>query len=133
LNAEDTATAYDAILARYASKLSKSAKETEEQRTAKTQITSILDIAKQYQDQENVADLKESDLSFLSEDGLDVKSLLQIAHASKADQEELSTVEAIQRNAVLLYELYKLQEERFGSKDQVVGARETEIGKAFSL
>ncbi|KAF9135951.1 hypothetical protein BGW39_009925 [Mortierella sp. 14UC] len=127
LNAEDTATAYNAILARYTNRLSKTAKETEEQRTAKTQITSILDIAKQYQDQEKVADLKESDLSFLSEDGLDVKSLLQIAQASKADQEDLSPVEAIQRNAVLLFELYKLQEERFGSKDQAVGAREVEI------
>ncbi|KAK3847530.1 MAG: hypothetical protein J3R72DRAFT_485794 [Linnemannia gamsii] len=127
LNAEDTDTAYSAILARYANKLSKTAKETEEQRTAKTQIPSILDIAKQYQDQEKVVDLKESDLSFLSEEGLDVKGLLQIAQASKADQEDLSPVEAIQRNATLLYELYKLQEERFGSKDQTVGAREMEI------
>ncbi|KAF9906424.1 hypothetical protein EC991_000671 [Linnemannia zychae] len=127
LNAEDTTIAYNAILARYANKVSKTAKETEEQRTAKTQIASILDIAKQYQDQEKVADLNENDLSFLSEDGLDVKSLLQIAQASKADQEDLSPVETIQRNAVLLYELYKLQEERFGSKDQTVGARETEI------
>lgn len=113
--------------------MSKAAKETEEQRTAKTQLTSILDIAKQYQDQEKVAELKETDLAFLSNDGLDVKSLLQIAKASKTDQEDLSPVEAIQRNATLLYELFRLQEDRFGSKDQTVGAREIEIGKsAFS-
>ncbi|KAF9295502.1 hypothetical protein BGZ88_001964 [Linnemannia elongata] len=127
LNAEDTATAYTALQAKYANKVSKAAKETEEQRTAKTQLTSILDIAKQYQDQEKVADLKETDLAFLSNDGLDVKSLLQIAKASKADQDDLSPVEAIQRNATLLYELYRLQEDRFGSKDQTVGAREIEI------
>ncbi|KAF9088016.1 hypothetical protein BGX23_007699 [Mortierella sp. AD031] len=127
LNAEDTNTAYTALLGRYANKLSKAAKETEEQRTTKTQLYNILDIAKQYQDQEKVADINESDLEFLSEDGLDVKSLLQIAQASKADKEELSPVEAIQRNATLLFELYKLQEERYSSKDQAVGAREMEI------
>jgi hypothetical protein len=113
--------------------LSKTAKETEEQRTAKTLLTSILDVANQYQDQEKVADLKETDLAFLSDDGLDVKSLLLIAKATKTDREDLSPVEAIQRNATLLYELYKLQEDRFGSKDQTVGAREMEIGKVIFL
>ncbi|KAF9926260.1 Bromodomain containing protein 7 [Linnemannia zychae] len=127
LNAEDTDIAYDAILTRYANKMSRASKETEEQKAAKTQLASILDIAKQYQDQDKVAELNESNLAFLSEDGLDVKNLLQIVQASKADQETLSPVESIQKNATLLYELYKMQEERFNSKDQTIGAREMEI------
>ncbi|KAI7831389.1 hypothetical protein BC939DRAFT_184864 [Gamsiella multidivaricata] len=127
MDAEDTSTAYDAVLTRVAQKTKANVVGTEDQNKARAQLDSILEIAQQYQSQENGIDIKETDLQFLSEDGLNVKSLLEVTHCAKADHESLAPQEAIQKNAILLYELYKMQEERFASKNQTVGAREKEI------
>ncbi|KAF9281570.1 Bromodomain containing protein 7 [Mortierella alpina] len=127
MNAEDTAKAYDALLARYTQKLKMSSTGSNEDRSSKAQLESILDIAQQYQAQEKGNVINESDLQFLSEEGLDVKGLLEVAQAARNDSESHTPLETIQRNAILLFELYKMQEERFASKDQTIGAREMEI------
>ncbi|KAF9113751.1 60S ribosomal protein L30 [Mortierella sp. AM989] len=127
MNSEDTSSAFEALLSRVEKKSKASAAVVEEQRKAKAQLESILEVAQQYQSQEDGAVIDEADLEFLSEEGLDVKSLLELAYNSKSNSESLAPLEAIQRNATLLYELYKLQEERFASKDQTIGAREKEI------
>ncbi|KAF9913397.1 hypothetical protein BX616_010084 [Lobosporangium transversale] len=127
LDAEDTSTAYDSLLTRVAQKSKASAAELEEQRKAKSSLDSILEFAQQYQETENTVILKEEDLNFLVEEGLDLKKLLDAANSGKADNEKLTPLEAIQKNAILLYELHKLQDERFASKDQTVSAREKEI------
>ncbi|KAG0208717.1 hypothetical protein BGX28_000415 [Mortierella sp. GBA30] len=127
MNAEDTAKAYDALLSRHAQKSKTSAAESEEHQKSKALLESILEIAQQYQAQESGKDINETDIQFLSEEGLDVKNLLEVAQAAKSDSESHTPLETIQRNAILLFELYKLQEERFASNDQTVGAREKEI------
>ncbi|KAF9360201.1 hypothetical protein BGX26_010201 [Mortierella sp. AD094] len=127
MNAEDTTSAYEALLSRVEKKAKLSAAAAEEQRKSKAQLESILEVAQQYQTQENGTGINEADLEFLSEEGLDVKNLLVLAHNAKSNNEPLAPLEAIQRNATLLYELYRLQEERFASKDQSIGAREKEI------
>ncbi|KAF8981280.1 60S ribosomal protein L30 [Entomortierella lignicola] len=127
MNAEDTSNAYDALLSRVEKKTKSSAAAVEEQRKAKSQLESILEVAQQYKTEENKSIINEANLEFLSEEGLDVKSLLELANNAQPTSESLAPLEAIQRNATLLFELYKFQEERFASKDQTISAREKEI------
>ncbi|KAF9574169.1 60S ribosomal protein L30 [Mortierella alpina] len=127
MNAEDTSKAYDALLARYTQKLKMSSTGSAEDRSSKAQLESILDIAQQYQAREHGNEITDSDLQFLSEEGLDIKRLLEVAQTTRNDHESHTPLETIQRNAILLFELYKMQEERFASKDQTIGARELEI------
>ncbi|KAF8938333.1 hypothetical protein BGZ58_001132 [Dissophora ornata] len=131
MNAEDTSIAYTALMARVGQKSKPSATVVEEQRKAKAQLDGILEIAQQYQAHENGMEIKEADLKFLKDDGLDIQILLDVAQSVKANGELLGPQEAIQKNATLLFELYKLQEERFASKDQTVGDREKEIAASL--
>ncbi|CAO3567825.1 unnamed protein product [Mortierella alpina] len=133
MNAEDTAKAYDALMARYTQKRKMSSTGSDEDRHSKAQLESLLDIAKQHEAQGNRDEIHENDLQFLSEEGLDVKGLLEVAQATKNAHESHAPLEMIQRNAILLFELYKLQEERFGSKDQSIGAREMEIAATLRM
>ncbi|KAI1316838.1 hypothetical protein EDD11_009416 [Mortierella claussenii] len=127
MNAGDTSAAYDALLARIAQKGKATGVGAEEQRKAKAQLDSILEIAQQHQDQELGVELNVTELEFLSEYGLNAKTLLSASQASKMDSKSHAPLEVIQQNAILLFELYKLQEERFASKDQTVSDREQEI------
>lgn len=133
MNAEDTATAYGALLDRYFQKTQSSAG-SDEQQKAKAQLESILQIAQQNQtSQEGTStELSEDDLAFLSEDGLDVRKLISLKGSQDSEEGEkarCSVLEAIQKNAMLLSELYKIQDERFASKNQTITAHEKEIGK----
>ncbi|KAG0095597.1 60S ribosomal protein L30 [Podila epicladia] len=134
MNAEDTATAYGALLDRYFQKTQSSAG-SDEQQKAKAQLESILQIAQQNQtSQEGTStDLSEDDLAFLSEDGLDVRKLISLKGSQDSEEGEkarCSVLEAIQKNAMLLSELYKLQDERFASKNQTITAHEQELAAA---
>ncbi|KAG0054871.1 hypothetical protein BGZ83_010209 [Gryganskiella cystojenkinii] len=132
LNAEETAIAYDALLEKHAQK--STAIKPEDAAATKKQLESILKIAEQQSQQENGSgsSISEADLSFLAKEGLDVASLLQTTTTTSpsskpTDTTSMSPVEIIQHNAILLFELHKLQEERFSSKNQTVGVREREI------
>ncbi|GJJ77200.1 hypothetical protein EMPS_09559 [Entomortierella parvispora] len=127
LNAEDTATAYSALLDKYSQKVASAVVKPEETETVKAQLNSVLEIADQYRQQENAAAISEADLAFLSKEGLDVASLAQATARSSITKTSLSPVEAIQQNAILLFELHKLQEERFSSKSQTITAREHDL------
>lgn len=133
LNAEDTATAYSAILDKHAQKVASAAVKPEEAATAKAQLNSVLEIADQYRQQENATAISEADLAFLAKEGLDVASLVQATAHTSISKGPMSPVEAIQRNAILLFELHKLQEERFSSKNQTIGAHERDLGENQSL
>lgn len=125
MDAEDTSTAYDFLMGRVAQKSKASAANLEEQRKAREQLDTILEIAQQYHAQESDADVMEEDLRFLADDGLDVKALLDVTQSTKSDSDAQLV---LQKNAMHLFELYKMQEERFASRDQTIGAREKEIG-----
>lgn len=137
MNAEDTATAYGALLGRYFQKTQTSAG-SDEQQKAKVQLENILQIAQQNQtSQEGITtELSEDDLAFLSEDGLDVRKLICLKGSKDSEEGEKescsSVLEAIQKNAMLLSELYKLQDERFASRNQTITAHEQELGKETS-
>ncbi|KAF9434101.1 hypothetical protein BGZ76_008547 [Entomortierella beljakovae] len=131
LNPEDTSTAYDALLSRLEKKSKMSAAAIEEQRKAKTYLDSILDIAKEHQSQDAQDVKHDESLKFLSEEGLDVKKLLELTDNTQSSEKSLTPLESIQRNASLLYELYRLQEERFASKDQTISPREKELATAL--
>ncbi|KAF9922935.1 hypothetical protein BGZ65_009255, partial [Modicella reniformis] len=132
MDAEDTSIAYDFLMARIAQKKKPNASQVEEQRRVKAQLDEILDIAQQYHDQDIDVEINEEELKFLSDDGLDVKALMDIARSAKTDNETLSLQEGIQKNAILLFELYKMQEQRFASKNLTIGAREREIAATLS-
>jgi hypothetical protein len=133
MNPEDTAVAYDAILDKQSQKSASTGIKQEEATAAKAQLDSVLAIVDQYQQQENAPAVNAADLAFLAKEGLDVASLLQSASISKDCKKSMSPVETIQHNAILLFELHKLQEERFSSKSQIVGAREQELGKCLLI
>jgi len=92
-----------------------------------------LEIADQYRQQDNATAISEADLAFLAKEGLNVASLVQATARTSISKPPMSAVEVIQRNAILLFELHKLQEERFSSKNQTIGARERDLGKNQSL
>ncbi|KAF8982699.1 60S ribosomal protein L30, partial [Haplosporangium bisporale] len=135
MNAEDTATAYGALLDRYFQKTQSSAG-SDEQQKAKVQLENILQIAQQNQtSQDGIStELSEDDLAFLSEDGLDVRKLICLKGSKDSEEEEKesrsSVLEAVQKNAMLLSELYKLQDERFATKNQTITAHEQELAAA---
>ncbi|KAG0246391.1 hypothetical protein B0O80DRAFT_498746 [Mortierella sp. GBAus27b] len=130
MDAEDTSTAYDFLMGRFAQKTRSHPGNTEEYRKARDQLDGIMEMAQQYHTQESSAELKEDDLMFLADDGLDVKALLQLAQSAQANDFHSPEV-AIQKNAILLSELYKMQEERFAAKDQTISARERELAEAL--
>ncbi|KAF9579095.1 hypothetical protein BGW38_004798 [Lunasporangiospora selenospora] len=126
LNAEDTSIAYDALVSRHAKKSKHIVEVSEEEKAAKAQLESILDVAKQYQSQENGVKIVEDDLKFLIEEGIDVQELL-LSSNSLINGKEQTPTEAIQKNAMLLLEIYRLQEERFSSKDHTITPKEHEL------
>ncbi|KAG0330927.1 hypothetical protein BG004_001901 [Podila humilis] len=136
MNAEDSATAYGALLDRYNRKTESSAG-SDGQQKSKAQLENILQIAQQNQSssQESVSrELSEDDLAFLSEDGLDVRKLICLKghkeSGEEGEKESRSVLEIIQKNAMLLLELNNLQEERFASKNQTITIREQELAAA---
>ncbi|KAF9364801.1 hypothetical protein BGX34_000348 [Mortierella sp. NVP85] len=131
MDAEDTSTAYDFLMGRVAQKSRANTANSEEHRKVREQLDNILEIAQQYHAQESDMDVGEEDLRFLADDGLDVKALLDVVQSTKAGSESPSPQITLQKNAIYLFELYKMQEERFASRDQMIGAREKEIAAAL--
>jgi hypothetical protein len=128
MDAEDTSTAYDFLMGRIAQKSRANTAKSEEHRKAREQLDNILEIAQQYHEQESNMDVREEDLRFLADDGLDVRALLDVAQSTQSGSESSLPQITLQKNAIYLFELYKMQEKRFASRDQTIGAREKEIG-----
>ncbi|KAF9426853.1 hypothetical protein BGZ94_005900 [Podila epigama] len=137
MNAEDTATAYTALLDRYLQKTQSSAG-SDEQKKAKSQLESVLLIAQQNQASREgtTTELSEDDLAFLSEDGLDVRKLITLNGNKRSEgtgKDPESVLEMLQKNAMLLFELQQLQEDRFASNNQTISIREQKLAEALRL